>query len=217
MKILPCRQHSPEWLEARAGLPTASELDALITPLFKEREGDHPITYLAKKLAEKWTGEPLIEFEGSWATDQGNIIEEEAVPWYEFTQEVEVKTGVFLTTDDGKFGCSPDGIVTGKDGVKYGLEVKSLQPKAHFAVLIRQQIPKDYIVQVHSSIWATGFPYWDFLAYRRNCPCFVQRIHREEKICEAIEAVVDKFDFKLRDNFETLKSEYFSTPMEKAA
>lgn len=205
MKILKCIQHSEEWLAARSGLPTASELHNLLTPEFKEKTGETPITYLAQKLAEKWTGGPLMEFGGSFATDFGHIIEKEAAPWYAFTNDVDVETGVFLTTDDGKFGCSPDGIV--KSGhLRWGLEIKSLQPKAHFKCLLEQKIPKDYVTQVHASMFATGFDRWDFLAYRRDTPCFLVTVERDEAVMTAIQKVVDSFTEKLNSHFERLKT-----------
>lgn len=205
MKIIDCIQHSDKWLEARAGLPTASELHNLLTPAFKEKDGETPITYLAQKLAEKWIGGPLLDF-CSFATDFGNIIEKEAAPWYEFTQDVDsVQTCVFLTTDDGKFGCSPDGIVK-KGNLRWGLEIKSLQPKAHFKCLIEQKIPKDYITQVHASMFATGFDRWDFLAYRRDTPNFLITVERDEKIIEAIRAKIAAFTELLEEKFAAIKS-----------
>ena len=44
-----------------------------------------PKTYVAQKLAEKWFGGPLMSGSGStFAMDQGSILEETAIPWYEF-------------------------------------------------------------------------------------------------------------------------------------
>ena len=40
MKIHDCTQGSLAWLELRAGLPTASEMDALVSPTFKVKKGD---------------------------------------------------------------------------------------------------------------------------------------------------------------------------------
>ena len=48
MKIIDCEQGSVEWMQARAAIPTASEFDALISPLGEIRKGKMPATYLAK-------------------------------------------------------------------------------------------------------------------------------------------------------------------------
>ena len=49
-------QGSIEWMQARAGIPTASEFDNLVTPKWEVRTGQMPKTYLARKLAEWWQG-----------------------------------------------------------------------------------------------------------------------------------------------------------------
>lgn len=200
MKIVPVAQGSFAWLEARAGIVTASELGNLLTPEFKPRTGETPKTYLAEKLAEKWTGEALPGFT-SFATDFGKIVEEEAAPWFEFTYDCEVKRGLYLTTDDGKFGCSPDGIIDGKTG----LEIKCPQLPNHFKWLLDGKVPKDHLVQVHASLYATGFKEWIFLSYRRHAPPMVVKVARDEAIIKQISEVVADFNAKLDAALRRLK------------
>ena len=111
MKIHEAAQGTQAWLEARAGIPTASEFDALITPLWKIRTGEGVTSYIARKLAEKWGG-PLPSFGGSgqisWAMEQGQILETEVIPWYEYETGEQIQRVGFITTDDEKAGCSPD-------------------------------------------------------------------------------------------------------------
>ena len=54
MKVHDVSQGSLEWLQLRAGVPTASEFDSLVSPTWEIRKGDMPRTYLHKKLAEWW-------------------------------------------------------------------------------------------------------------------------------------------------------------------
>ena len=49
MKIIPCEQNTPEWQAARCGIPTASEIDSLVTPLGKLRSGEVGITTCCPK------------------------------------------------------------------------------------------------------------------------------------------------------------------------
>ena len=58
--------------------------------------------------------------------EQGMIVEEEARPWYALEYDKLVKQVGFITTEDGRFGCSPDGLIEGEE---CGLEIKS--PTAH--------------------------------------------------------------------------------------
>ncbi len=48
MKIVDCKQGSPEWLAARLGVVTASEVGALVSPLGKVRTGEYDAVLLAR-------------------------------------------------------------------------------------------------------------------------------------------------------------------------
>ena len=115
-------QNSLEWLQARSGIPTASEFDALVTPELKIRTGETPTSYLHKKIAEAWQGGPLPQFQGL-DMEFGHIREEEAIPWFELEYGVPVQRVALVTTDDGRIGCSPDGLI-GEDG---GIESNALR------------------------------------------------------------------------------------------
>src|SRR5882757_11245793 len=123
MKTLTCKQGSSEWAAARLGVVTASEIDALVSPTWKIRTGQGVDTYLYRKLAEKVMGY-AGDGGGTFAMDQGNIIEKIAIPYYAFTYNVDVKTVGFCLSDDGRIGCSPDGLI----GDFSGIEIKSPQP-----------------------------------------------------------------------------------------
>ena len=195
MKIIDCKQGTDEWIRARAGIPTASEFDNLITPLWKTRTGEGPDTYLFRKLAERCMGIPL-QSGGSWAMDQGTILETEALPWVMFTHDVEIKRVGFVTTDDGRIGCSPDGLI-GEDG---GIEAKCPQPDTHLKYLVHGVVPKDYLAQVHGSMFVTGRPWWFFLSYSRQFPPLLIKVQRDEAVMKAMKSALDEF----LERFDTL-------------
>lgn len=200
MKIINCEQGSPEWFLARCGIPTASEFDALLTPLFKLRTGQTPETFLNKKLAEAWQGHPLPGF-GSFATEQGQILEDEARPWVEmFTGRTALKVG-FITTDDGLAGCSPDGWFD-DDGT--GLEIKCPFAETHVGYLREGVVPEPYRAQVHGSMWVTGAPAWTFVSYRRGFPNLVLKVERDEKIQAVIGVALHDFRASFKREFAAL-------------
>jgi hypothetical protein len=186
-------QNSLEWLQARSGIPTASEFDNLVTPEFKIRTGQTPATYLNKKLAEAWQGGPLPQFQGI-DMEFGHIREEEAVPWFELEYGVQVQRVALVTTDDGRIGCSPDGLI----GDAGGLEVKC--PAAHTQVeyILAGTLPKDYAAQVHGSLFVTGRAWWKFLSYRRGFPPLVLEVERDDAIrqvlADALGQFLERFD-----------------------
>lgn len=163
MKIHPAAQGSVEWLEARAGIPTASEFNNLISPTLKIRTGEMPETYLHKKLAEYWQGGPLP----SWSRQQsaemefGQILEERARAWFELETGLTIKQVGLCLTDDGRVGCSPDGLL----GEHSGLELKCPAVHTHVGYLLSGGLPAEYRLQVQGSMYVTGRAEWHFVSY----------------------------------------------------
>lgn len=195
MKIFNVKQNSPEWLDARLGLVTASELDALISATWKIRTGEGVKTYLYRKLAECWMECPLQSF-GSFATDQGNVLEPEARPWFELTHDCEVSTAAgFIVGDDNRSGCSPDGLIVNRNE---GLELKCPQETNAVRYAIEGVLPPDYELQVHGSLYVAKCDRWHFVSYSRKLPKLHLVIERDEKKCaiiaEALAGFYERFD-----------------------
>lgn len=196
MKEYSCAQGEHEWLQARVGKVTASEADQLLTPEFEQRKGEMPKTYLARKLAEKILNRPLEGF-SSFETEQGQILEMEARSWFAFEFSHKVRQPGFIEHDDGRCGCSPDALLD-DDG---GLELKAPQPTNHVRYVLDGTLPKDYAVQVHFSMFATGRKWWKFVSYRRRFQPLVLTVERDEaimaKIAKALSDFYARFDAAL--------------------
>ncbi len=198
MKIHSCQQGTLEWTKLHFGIPTASGLDNLLTPEFELRKGELPKTYVYKKVAEKLQCRPLIDLSASsFMLEQGMIIEEEARPWYALEYDKKVRQVGFITTDDGRFGCSPDGLIdvypNSLGGEACGLEIKSPAAHTHVKYLVNGVLPKEYVAQVYGSMFATGFKRWIFVSYRRGFPALVLEIYRDEKAMAKIASAIDSF------------------------
>lgn len=198
MKIHDVKQGSSEWKALRLGVPTASEFDALVTPEFKPRTGQTPETYLYQKLCEKLLG--FAPDFSAFAVEQGMVLESEAKPFYELTYGVPIRNVGFCTTDDGRIGCSPDGLL-GDDG---GLEIKCPQAHTHLRYLMEGGLPKDYAAQVHGSMFVTGRPWWMFMSYSRQFPPLVVRVERDERIQEALRQTLAAFLVRFDEKFEQI-------------
>lgn len=194
MKIHDIPQGEAEWFTLRIGKVTASEAHNLLTPKFKIKTGDGPTTYLYTKVAEGFRKRPLGGFTSSWATEQGQEMEDEARRWVCFEFEHKVRDVGFIEHDDGRCGCSPDALLD-DDG---GLELKAPQPTNHVRYLLDGELPEDYTAQVHFSMYVTGRPWWKFVSYHRGFPPFVLTVQRDEKICatiaEALAAFYKRYD-----------------------
>lgn len=194
------QQGSLAWLELRAGKVTASEIGEMLTPQFKPRTGDRPQKYLYTKLAEHVLRGPLPDSGRSFAMEQGSIREEEARPWLEMETGLEVQTVGFIETDDGRAGCSPDGLI----GEYGGAEIKCPQPATHVRYLIEGILPEQYITQVHASLYVTGRKWWYFLSY---CPGFsplLLTVERNEVACDAIASALEHFKTRFNTALEKL-------------
>lgn len=192
MKIIPCQQRSLEWGVIRAGIPTASEMDELFTPKLEPRKGQMPETYLNKKLAEWWMGGPLPQW-GTYDMDAGKILEEEAIPFATLEYGLQIETVGFITTDDGRCGCSPDGLIA-----PGGIEIKCPAIQTHIGYLRSYALPPDYAAQVHFSMFVTGAPWWRFMSYHRRIPPLMLMIDRDDeiqsRISEGIYMFLDRFE-----------------------
>ncbi len=201
MKIIDCVQGSEEWLKARAGVVTASECDSIFKQDFTLRTGETPHTYMCTKLAERLLGGPLPSFNSFGVLEQGSIREEQARPWYELEYDTTIEQVGFITTDDGKVGCSPDGMFTPLGGI----EIKCPLAQTHVKYLLAQEVPLEYLPQIHASMYVTGAPWWKFLSYRPGLPPLVLTVERNEEIQSKIHDGLTIFNAKLDTAFKRLK------------
>ena len=199
MKIHNVPQGSDQWLSLRAGIPTASELDQLITPKLEVRSGEMPRTYLARKLAERWIGSPLQSF-GGGAMEQGSILEEEALPMLEAEWGADISRPGFLTTDDGRFGASPDGLLA--DGT--GIEIKCPQPTNHVKWLLDGRVPPEHFLQCQGGLYVTGAACWRFISYCRGFPLLVVNCEPHAEAHKAIAEAIEDFTERMDGAFATV-------------
>ncbi len=200
MKIDFSPQGTREWLQVRVGIPSASEFKELVKNDFTLRDGETPKTYLARKLAEKWLGEPIADDAG-WAAEQGTMLESEALPRLACKLDKQLQPVGFCIHDDGKSGCSPDTLFSGED---LGAEVKCFQPVHHCKVILGGIVPKEILPQIHFSMHVTGFSRWIFYSYSHRFPSLLLTVERDEKIQSLIRDALDDFHEKLDAAFTRL-------------
>jgi YqaJ-like viral recombinase domain len=195
------QQNSVDWLILRSGKITASEIDALVSPLGKVKTGDGPHTYLTQKLAEVWLGGPLPSVQGVMDLDNGRIMEEYAKPAFTVETGLELEDIGFITADNEMLGCSPDGKIKGQD---VGLEAKCPRVENHIKYLLSGRVPKDYVLQCQFSLYVTGWKKWYFYSYRSGFPSLIVEVGPDEAIQEAICEAVANFECAFHDGLEKL-------------
>lgn len=158
MKILEMEQKTPEWYQARRGLPTASSFDMIITTTGKESSQRKKYLY---QLAGERLGGIVDETYQSFAMAQGVSKEEEARNLYEIATGQDITQVGFCLSDCGRWGCSPDGLV----GVLGGYEVKCPLIHTHIGYLLENDVPTEYYTQVQGQLFVTGREWVDFMSY----------------------------------------------------
>ena len=188
-------QGSPEWLQARAGVITASRYkDARnrLAPKKGETIGapsSKCIAYAAQVAVERIAGRPLDQNFTTWEMRQGTEQEPLAREAYDLeTGNIVTEVGL-ITTDDGLFGYSSDGFV-GDDGL---LEIKTLLSADRIVKIVGQGDLTDYLDQCHGGLWLTGRKWIDLVLWAPALESIdrhltIHRITRDDDKIEALEA-----------------------------
>jgi len=181
-------QRSIQWAKLHLGIPTASGFDKIMTPLLKARTGEQPRTYMLEKVAETLTGLPA-QFFSSFATDQGIALEQEGQVAWQIKHEQQIGYTGFILSEDGRCGCSPDGLI----GDDAGFELKCPGTANHMKYLEDGILPKDYAAQVHGSLYVSQRKRWHFCSYHRGLPFFEIVVERDEEIMADIRECLQGF------------------------
>lgn len=187
---LDCEQGTEEWLTARLGIPTATGISNIVTPAGNKSAGYN--AYLAELVAESIEG--LGETFKSDSMERGNRLEPQARMAYEFetSNDVIQVGGVYLNSDKDLM-ISPDGLLP---KLKKGLEIKCPKMKTHIKYLLEGGVPTEYIIQVQSALWVTGYETWDFVSY---CPeyqkqtLYIYTAQRDPVLMKAFDEYIPQF------------------------
>lgn len=196
-------QGSAEWLAARCGLLTASEMRLIITPSnLKPAKNDKEKSHLYEILAQRITG----YVEPQYISDdmlRGMSDECEAKMLYS-QNYAPVKDVGFITNDKFGFtiGYSPDGLV-GEDGL---IECKSRRQKFQIETIVSSEMPDEYLIQAQTGLLVSERKWLDFVSYSGGLPMFVKRILPNAEIQEAIVAAAAGFEARLAEKMEIYKA-----------
>ena len=155
-------QGTNEWLEERAGIPTASRFGDVMA--VSKRDGK-PLkarqTYMYQLAAERLRG-PWPSF-SSAAIQRGHDLEDYVRNLYAARANVPVTTAPFVKAECGLYGASPDGFV-GTDGL---VEIKTTAPHIYLVDLLdsREQVPEKFYWQMVGQCLVTGRPWCDLVQF----------------------------------------------------
>lgn len=203
-------QGSQEWLNARLGVITASEVHALLpdarSKTFKYKESRR--TYMNKLIGEVCTGygDEINARALQWGKDN----EENAIAAYEFETGLETeKIGLIYKDGSKRTGASADFKIKGKD---HGGEVKCpITPLVYINFLLDEEIKAEYTSQLQFGLWVTDWEAWDFANYHPRMKA--KRIHRitverDRALMEYFENEIPKFCSEMDEKLKQIGIEY---------
>lgn len=196
-------QGTPEWLELRRGILTASEMKLIITPTLKVASNEKERAHLYELLAQRITG----YVEPQYVSDdmlRGHEEEEDARQLYAEKYAPVETIGFIVNTDLGfKIGYSPDGLV-GSNGL---IEIKSRKQKYQVETILNDEVPSEYMIQIQTGLLVAGRSWCDFISYSGGLPMFVKRVHRDPAYIDAIAAAAMAFEKRLTSAWERYEQE----------
>jgi hypothetical protein len=190
-------QGSEEWLQARCGLLTASEMKKILTPTMKVADNDKTRAHVYELAAQRLSG----YVEPTYISDdmlRGMTDEVDARLIYE-KNCAPVTTMGFITNSRWGFtiGYSPDGLV-GHDGL---IECKSRLQKFQIQTIAEcvaaGAIPVDYMLQCQTGLLVSERSWLDFISYSGGLPMVVIRVYPDDAVQSAILEAVAAFEAKV--------------------
>jgi hypothetical protein len=157
---------SESYARELAGYKAAPTSETVKRALRGEKVGDFSNAardYAFRLAIERISGEPLDEGFETFAMRRGHELEPDARHAHEIAAGVVVQRCGFITTDDGVFGCSVDGLI----GDPGGSEYKCLIDPSRLRTVLVDENLDEFADQVQGCLWITGRKWWHFALY---CP-----------------------------------------------
>lgn len=195
-----------EALEA-AGYKAKPKADAIERAIAGEKVGDFSDAakdYAFRLAVERISGEALDEggFE-TFAMRRGRELEPMARAEHEAKAGIFVERAGFVTTDDGLFGASADGMIGDNEGAEYKCFIAPDRLRAFWL----ENDASSVIDQVQGCLWITGRKRWHLGLYcpalsRAGKELWLQTFDRDENYIEQLEEDLVEFS-RLVTDYET--------------
>lgn len=205
MRFIQCEQGSEQWLQARAGVITASMFSTAVSRTTRasglRKAGDFSAAsdkYASDLAIEIISGKPYGEPIKAWTLQRGRDLEPLARLAYETrTGNIAEEAGLMLT-DDGAFGYSTDGMVEPVyDGDSLlssaGLiEIKCPIDSQKILSIWSDGDLSEYVHQMQGGMWISGAQWCDFLMYVPELEAvgkdlYIKRVMRDDGFISGME------------------------------
>lgn len=201
IRLIECEQGTEEWLRARMGMPTASELATVMANGKDGGASKTRRTYMLKLAGEILTGLPMDSYTNAHM-ERGKAMEEEAREYYLFVTGSEPTRVGFAVNDDLRCGCSPDSLI-GDSGM---LEVKTKQAHLLIELRLKDEFPPEHKAQCQGGLWVLEREWIDLVVYWPGLPMFKKRAVRDEAYIKNLSGEVARFNDELQEIVAKLRA-----------
>lgn len=212
------QQGTQEWLEARAGILTASTIGKIITTkTLKYAQNETARTLLKTLTTERITDwiEPTYPTKDM---QRGKLDEPIARQAYEnYTLQKVTEYGFYKLTLKNKpdqppagiIGYSPDGLVA-DNGL---IEIKSRRPKTQLDTLLADTVPEANMAQIQTGLYVTGRDWCDYISFCGGLPLYVKRVYPDPKWAQAIQTAVIEAEKQIQEYLNQYKQNTADSPI----
>lgn len=194
-------QGSEQWLNARCGLLTASEMKLILTPTLKTANNDKTRAHAYELAAQRITRYVEPHYIGD---DMLRGHEDEVRARLAYAEHYgDVTECGFITDDRWGFtiGYSPDALV-GDDGL---IECKSRRQKFQVQTIIGG-LPDEHLLQLQTGLLVTGREWIDYVSYCGGMPMAVIRVEPDAEMQDAIVKAATEFEARIADAISDYQS-----------
>lgn len=202
-------QGSPEWLAARCGMLTASEVKLILTATGKIADNDKTRAHVWELAAQRISGyvEPHYISDDMLRGHDEEILARQA--YHDFIAATHTVGFVVNRKLGFPVGCSPDWLV-GTDGLG---EAKSRRQKFHVQTICEnvwtdqgETIPSEYVPQCQAALWVTERKWLDFVSYSNGLHMAIIRVLPDPVWQERFEEAATAFEARVQQAVNDYRS-----------
>jgi len=233
IEIIDCEQNSPEWIAARAGIPTASEFSTVLSE--GRADGTMPNTVIdalvkegasaaqlaaAVKAAKSRNSNPAAMRLKYLRQLAGEILTGEPAPegysnsymerGHDLEDEARSMFAFMRDVDPQRVGFIKNGrmgcspdSLIGDDS---GLEIKVAIPAVQIERLQRGTLPSEHVAQVQGSMLVTARSSWHFVSYCPKLPPLILLVERDQTYTLKLANAISAFNEELDALVQSIRS-----------
>jgi len=187
-------QPSPEWFALRAGRPTASSIEKIVTPS-KLEYSKSAESYKNHLIGERYSGH--VEDFSSMAMEEGKRREPESRAAFTLTTKLQTEEGGIYLTDDMRIAASPDARIIGGGLCEFknpNLATHISYDRSDGALLYA-----DYKLQTQTQLFVSEQEFVWLFSYHPEQEDVMIKVNRDEEVIGKLKEHLTKFCDELEE------------------